>query len=186
MNLLREYYERVLLGVATAILFVCAVFIWRAEANFSSQFAVMPPAPALGFESPFAKSQELATALEEMHRSPQWTFGGRSGLFVPERHFIGANGLPATLQTTQVHPPVPNEWIEQFGLPIADADVLEQDPDNDGFNNLEEWVGHTKPTDPIHIRSTTRNSNLNRRPRNLSASYFRRGSATPMQLTRLT
>jgi len=148
MNLLREYYERVLLGVATAILFVCAIFIWRAEANFSSQFAVMPPAPALGFESPFAKSQELATALEKLHRSPQWTFGGRSGLFVPERHFIGANGLPATLQTTQVHPPVPNEWIEQFGLPIADADVLEQDPDNDGFNNLEEWVGHTKPTDP--------------------------------------
>jgi hypothetical protein len=55
--------------------------------------------------------------------------------------------LPATLQTTEVHPPVPNEWLEQFGLPIADADVLEQDPDNDGFSNLDEWAGHTNPTD---------------------------------------
>jgi hypothetical protein len=26
--------------------------------------------------------------------------------------------------------------------------VLEQDPDNDGFNNLDEWAGHTNPTDP--------------------------------------
>ncbi|HAK07741.1 MAG TPA: hypothetical protein DCO65_10840, partial [Spartobacteria bacterium] len=55
------------------------------------------------------------------------------------------NGLPATLKTTEVHPPVPNEWLEQFGLPIADADVLSQDPDADGFNNFEEWQGHTNP-----------------------------------------
>ena len=61
------------------------------------------------------------------------------GFFVPEKHFIGANGLPATLQNTQVHPPVPNEWFEQFGLPIVDADVLDQDPDGDGFTNLDEW-----------------------------------------------
>ena len=70
---------------------------------------------------------------------------GAPGLFVPEKHFIGANGLPATLQTTEVHPPVPNEWLEQFGLPIADADVLTQDPDGDGFTNLEEWQFHTNP-----------------------------------------
>ena len=92
-----------------------------------------------------AKAQELAAAVEKLHQPPQWTLGGRSGLFVPEKHFIGANGLPATLQTTEVHPPVPNEWLEQFGLPIADADVLEQDPDGDGFNNLDEWSGHTNP-----------------------------------------
>ena len=95
-----------------------------------------------------AKAQELSNAVEKLHQPLQWTFGGRSGLFVPEKHFIGANGLPATLQTTEVHPPVANDWLEQFGLPIADADVLEQDPDGDGFNNLDEWAGHTNPTDP--------------------------------------
>jgi hypothetical protein len=108
----------------------------------------MPSGPVVKGASPFAKSRELDTAIEKLHQPPQWTFGGRSGLFVPEKHFIDANGLPATLQTTQVHPPVPNEWLEQLGLPITDADVLEQDPDNDGFNNLDEWAGHTNPTDP--------------------------------------
>jgi hypothetical protein len=42
---------------------------------------------------------------------------------------------------------VPNEWLEQFGLPIADADLLSQDPDADGFTNLEEWQNHTHPND---------------------------------------
>jgi hypothetical protein len=42
---------------------------------------------------------------------------------------------------------VPNEWFEQFNLPISDADVLTQDPDGDGFTNLDEWQGHTNPID---------------------------------------
>ena len=148
MNLLRQYYERALLIAAAILLFVCSIFIWRTATAFRSQLAVMPSAPALKTASPLAKAQELATAVEKLHQPPQWTFGGRAGLFVPEKHFIGANGLPATLQTTEVHPPVPNEWLEQFGLPVADSDVLEQDPDGDGFNNLDEWAGQTNPTDP--------------------------------------
>jgi hypothetical protein len=91
---------------------------------------------------------ELESAAEKLLRPPQWVFSGRSGLFVPEKHFIGPTGVPTTLQTTEVHPPVPNEWLEQFGLPIAESDVLSQDPDGDGFTNLEEWHGRTNPIDP--------------------------------------
>lgn len=147
MEWVREHYERVLLIAAAIVLFVCSIFIWRTTSAFTSQLAVMPPAPSLKSASPLAKAQELAAAEEKLHQPPQWTFGGRSGLFVPEKHFIAANGMPTTLQTTEVHPPVPNEWLEKFGLQIADSDVLEQDPDNDGFNNLDEWSGHTNPTD---------------------------------------
>ncbi len=45
-----------------------------------------------------------------------------------------------------MHPPVPNEWFEKYGLPIEQADVLDQDPDKDGFTNLDEWQGNTDPT----------------------------------------
>jgi hypothetical protein len=147
MDWVRAHYERVLLMAAAGLLFLSSILIWSNAARFSSQLAVMPPAPSLKSVSPLEKAQELHSAAEKLHRPPQWTFGGRSGLFVPEKHFIGANGQPATLQTTEVHPPVPNEWLEQFGLPIADADVLDQDPDGDGFTNLDEWLGHTNPID---------------------------------------
>jgi len=147
MNWVRAHYEKALLIGAALLLFLSSVFIWRNAARFGSTLAGMPPAPSSKSVSPLAKAEELATAAAKFRQPPQWTFGGRSGLFVPEKHFIAANGEPATLQTTEVHPPVPNEWLEQFGLPIADADVLDQDPDNDGFTNLEEWQGHTNPTD---------------------------------------
>ena len=147
MNWVRAHYEKALFVAAAVLLFLSSILIWRDAARFSSQLAVVPPAPSLKSVSPLATAQELQAAAEKLHRPPQWTFGGRSGLFVPEKHFIGANGQPATLQTTEIHPPVPNDWLEQFGLPIADADVLDQDPDGDGFNNLEEWLGHTNPID---------------------------------------
>jgi hypothetical protein len=147
MNWVRAHYEAVFLIAAAAVLLFSSIFIWRNAARFGSQLAVMPPSPSLKSVSPLAKAEELDAAAEKLHQPPQWTFGGRSGLFVPEKYFIGANGLPATLQTTEVHPPVPNEWLEQFGLPIADADVLDQDSDADGFNNLDEWSGHTSPID---------------------------------------
>ena len=147
MDWIRTHYERALVIAAAAFLLICSVAILRNAAQFGQTFVaqqvVPPPKPA----TPPAKALELEAASKKLEQPPQWTFSGRSGLFVPEKHFIGANGQPATLQTTQVHPPVPNEWFEQFGLAIADADVLEQDPDSDGFTNLDEWQAHTNPVD---------------------------------------
>ncbi len=96
---------------------------------------------------PADQAAEIAEAMAQLQRPSQWTSSGRSGLFVPEKHFIGADGQPATLQNTLLHPPVPNEWLEQFGLAITEADVLAQDADGDGFTNFDEWEGHSNPTD---------------------------------------
>jgi hypothetical protein len=147
MDWIRTHYERVTVLAAALFLLLTSIFIFNNALHFGSNFvaeqAVPPPKPA----KPPAKALELEAVAKKLDLPPQWTFSGRSGLFVPEKHFIGANGQPATLQTTQVHPPVPNEWFEQFNLPIADADLLDQDPDGDGFTNLEEWQGHTTPND---------------------------------------
>lgn len=143
----RAQYERAAVLAAALFLLACAFFIWRNASTFETKFAGVQTLATGKPAAPPAAAMELAGALAKLRQPPQWTFSGRSGLFVPEKHFIGPGGLPTTLQTTEVHPPVPNEWLDQFGLPIADADVLSQDPDADGFNNLEEWPSHTNPTD---------------------------------------
>jgi hypothetical protein len=147
MDWIRANYERVAVIAAATFLFLTALLVWRNASQFGTHFLALQAAPPPKQPKPPGKAVELETAAEKFHQPPQWTFRGRSGLFVPEKHFIGSNGLPATLQTTQIHPPVPNEWLDQFGLPIADADVLTQDPDGDGFTNLDEWQGHTNPID---------------------------------------
>ena len=147
MEWIRAHYERVALLAAAILLFFCAILIWRNAVKFGADFAGRKTEPQLKNASPPPKAVELAHAAEELEQPAQWTSHERPGLFVPEKHFIDANDLPATLKTTMVHPPVPNEWLEQFNLPIADADVLEQDPDGDGFTNFDEWQGHTNPND---------------------------------------
>jgi hypothetical protein len=146
MNWLRSYYDRAAVFLAGGLLLLCALLIWRQTSHFAVRFAEMdrPAAPHPAGPPPGALELKAAAAL--LHDPAQWSFSGRGGLFVPERHFIGANGFPATLQNAEVHPPVPNEWLEQYSLPIAEADVLEQDADGDGFSNLDEWRNKTDPT----------------------------------------
>src|SRR2546421_2623445 len=147
MTWLRTHYDRVTVFAAALFLFASSLLIARNAWQFSDNLGLQT-APAPRPAAPPPKAVEMEQAMEKLKLPAQWTFSSRSGLFVPEKHFIDANTrLPATLQTTEVHPPVPNEWLEQFNLPIADADVLTQDSDGDGFNNLEEWENKTNPTD---------------------------------------
>ena len=147
MTWIRAHYDRVA-ALSAALFLLCSALlilrnVWQFGENFWAPQSSPPAKPAV---LP-ARAVELEQAAERLRQPAQWTFSGRSGLFVPERHFIGADGFPTTLQTTEVHPPVPNEWLEAHGLPVAEGDVLTQDPDADGFDNLEEWQNHTKPTD---------------------------------------
>ena len=141
---IKAHYDRVTLIAAAALLFISAIFIWWNVIQFGNRLAAQH-APPPKTASPPAGAVALDRAAKELQHPAQWTSGGRSGLFVPERHFIGSNGMPATLETTQVHPPVPNEWLTKYNLPIEKADVLDEDPDGDGFTNLDEWQGGTDP-----------------------------------------
>ena len=147
MEWLRVHYERVVLAAAALLLLFCAISIARNAVRFSSDFAARQVTVTPKKASPPREAVDLARAQEKLQQPAQWAFRERTGLFVPEKHFIGPEGLPVTLKTSEVHPPVPNEWLETYGLPIADADVLSQDQDSDGFNNLDEWQGHTNPVD---------------------------------------
>ena len=145
LDWIKAHYDRVALIAAGIFLFISAISIWWNAIQFGNRLVAQPAPPPKNASSP-PVATELDHSAERLQHPSQWKSSTRSGLFVPEKHFIGANGLPATLQNTQVHPPVPNDWLEKFGLPLQDADVLEQDPDGDGFTNLDEWQGGTDPT----------------------------------------
>jgi len=142
---IKANYDLVAVIAAAVFLFISAVCIWWGVIQFGNRLVTQqPPRPKTA--SPPPVSVELDHAAEQLQQPAQWKASTRSGLFVPEKHFIGADGFPATLENTQVHAPVPNDWFEKYGLPIEDADALDQDPDKDGFTNLDEWQGNTDPT----------------------------------------
>ena len=138
-------YDRAVLLGAGLFLLICAIAIWWSAIQFSNRLVTPASVPPKTASQP-PVAVELDRAAEQLQKPLQWKASTRSGLFVPEKHFIGSDGMPATLQNTQVHAPVPNEWFEKYGLPVEDADALEQDPDKDGFSNFDEWQGNTDPT----------------------------------------
>ena len=142
---LKANYDRALLIAAAVFLFISAVAIWWSAIQFGNRLVTPAPVPPKTASQP-PVAVELDRATEQLEKPLQWKGSVRSGLFVPEKHFIGSDGLPSTLRNTQVHPPVPNEWFEKYSLPIEDADALEQDPDKDGFTNFDEWQANTDPT----------------------------------------
>jgi hypothetical protein len=147
LDWIKAHYDRVTLIAGAIFLFISAITIWWSVIQFGNRL-VSPLQSRAKTASQPAVAVELDRAAEQLENPAQWKGSTRSGLFVPERHFIGPDGLPATLQNTQVHPPVPNEWFEKYGLQIENPDVLDEDPDKDGFTNLDEWQGGTNPSDP--------------------------------------
>lgn len=147
MNFIRAHYDRVL-AAAAGLFFCCSLLVisWKVWC-FTEDFPLGRTIASSKRVSPLIRALEIKEAMDKLRQPAQWTFSGRSGLFVPEKHFIGGSGFPTTLRTTEAHPPVPNEWLDEFGLPITEGDVLNQDPDVDGFSNLEEWENKTDPTD---------------------------------------
>ncbi len=105
-------YDRAVLIAAGLFLFISAIAIWWSAIQFDNQLtAPLAVRPKAASQPPVAA--ELDRAAEQLRNRCNGNPLRAPGLFVPEKHFIGADGMPATLKNTQVHPPVPNEWFEK-------------------------------------------------------------------------
>ncbi len=50
-----------------------------------------------------------------------------------------------------LHEPIKNSWLIKYDLPYWESDIKEQDPDADGFSNLEEYLAGSDPRDKNSI-----------------------------------
>jgi hypothetical protein len=103
------------------------------------------------------ETEALENAEKSLAAPEAW--GSHAGSLFVSRKYVAkrdnANGQdllidPFEPTSPPLHPPIPNRWFLDHGLEnqILDADVLDQDPDKDGFTVLDEYVGNTDPQDP--------------------------------------
>src|SRR5215470_2073130 len=90
---LKTNYDRALLIAAAVFLFVSAVAIWWGAIQFGNRLVTPAPVPVKTASQP-PVALELDRAAEQLQKPLQWKASTRSGLFVPEKHFIGADGMP--------------------------------------------------------------------------------------------
>src|SRR5439155_22061990 len=84
---IKAHYDRAVLIAALLFLFFSSIAIWWNVIQFGNRLTGHR-APPLKTASPPAKAVGLARVAKEFENPAQWKSSARSGLFVPERHFI--------------------------------------------------------------------------------------------------
>jgi len=148
MDWIKINYERAILGFFVLVLLICAGLVaWQAF-SFSGTFSDRKnsKAPNNTVVPPDVKLVAEASALASTPRT--WNIHGGS-LFVSRPFVLKDQTLVDPLESDQdLHPPIKNAWLLKNNLDYSDATIKDQDPDGDGFSNLEEFLGGTDPNDP--------------------------------------
>jgi hypothetical protein len=94
-----------------------------------------------------ANVEPLAAGVASLKALPKWD-GHDGSLFASRIYILKEGELVDPIEGDRpLHPPVPNEWLLRYDLDYTQSDILEADPDTDGFTILEEWRASTDPTD---------------------------------------
>jgi hypothetical protein len=89
----------------------------------------------------------LEQALAKVQKPNTWN-PHKGSLFVSKRFLVQGGKLVDPFDPDNpdmVHAPVPNAWFVENDIEITDPNALEDDPDSDGFSNLDEWQAKSDP-----------------------------------------
>jgi hypothetical protein len=154
MNWIKRSYEQaVLLVLSIALLAVSGFLILRSR-TFEEQFQAIHRPVVKSTKVPAVETARLDVVNRMLAEPPKWK-DHRAQLMVSRKYIIREDKpYDPTEGADKLHPPVPNDWFFANKLDILNTGVLDADPDNDGFSNLDEWTGNdpSKPasasTDP--------------------------------------
>jgi len=146
MDWIKNNYERALLGVSALALIACAGWLSLQARSFPETFSDRNSSkkPDNTIAPPDVKSVEAAAALSSAPGA--WT-PHEGSLFVSRPYVVKEGKLYDPVEGGELlHPPITNAWLMKYNLDYSAPDIREQDPDNDRFSNLEEFLAGTDPT----------------------------------------
>lgn len=152
MNWIQKNYERAFLIAASALAILGSIWIILKASGFKSRFVTEEVVPNNKFDA--LKTDAVADALKRVANVPQWPANPQMPLF-SSTPFVVMNDRPnepfrmRDPEGAKLRDPVPNVWLVDNGLDYTAIDVLEQDPDRDGYSNLDEFLGETDPNSSL-------------------------------------
>jgi hypothetical protein len=161
MDWIKKNYHQLILGLAAIALLASAGFIALKSNGFGERFAAAHVVPPKSNEIPPLEMGAVSAASKALDEPPRWVSGpGAGSLFVSVPYLLDPNTKQLRRPggaNSVTHPPVPDDWILKNNLNLLSVTVLEEDPDKDGFTNLDEYLGGA--TSPEEGRSQSTDPN---------------------------
>lgn len=151
MDWVKQNYERALLGVAALVLLACGVLVFLKVQSFPALFEGRNSSkPQDNTIKPYPV-EALTTATAQVASGSR--LEAHDGSLLVSLPYVLVNGtLINPMESPEpLHPPIKNTWLTKYNLNWWDRDVKDQDPDEDRFSNLEEYLAGTDPRDKESI-----------------------------------
>jgi len=148
MDWIKTHYDRVVLLVAAVALVACSALLISKVNGFPASFSAVEQKIKAGDKVEPADVSALKRAMDRVDNAATWQASHPGSLFVSRRYLVVDGKLKdPTEDGEMLHPPVPNKWLQGYDLDILNANILNEDPDKDGFTVLDEFEAGSNPID---------------------------------------
>jgi hypothetical protein len=150
MDWIKKNTDQFALALLALILLLLSGFMIFKSLNFGDSFSAIQTTPPRNDTIPPLQMAVVTDAQQSAEKPAQWTpkppAGGKSAgsLLVSDPYFVEGGKLKKLDKGGINFPPVTNAWLSKYGLSLLNPDVLNDDPDKDGFTNLEEFLGDSR------------------------------------------
>jgi hypothetical protein len=143
MDWIKKNTDQFALAVLSLVLVALSGLIIFKASTFGDSFSAIQTTPPRNDNIPPLQMAVMTEAQQSAEKPAQW-IPKRGSLFVSEPFFVEGGRLVKLDRKGMNFPPVRNAWLSKYGLSLLDPNVLNDDPDKDGFTNLDEFLGASR------------------------------------------
>ena len=146
MDWIKKHADQFSLALLGLVLLALSVLVFLRTQSFAEGFTDAQKTPPRNNELPPVRSEPIEEAEKKLTAPTVWVAPPKGGsLFVSKKMLRDPKDpnrlvIPG-IDNSSTHPPIPDEWLLKYDLDIQSATILDEDPDKDGFSNVDEYRG---------------------------------------------
>jgi len=141
MDWIKKNPAQLSLAIVAVFAITATVLLWTKVSAFDSNFDAIRNASSSNAPVEKLNTDAIDAARKAIETPVKWEPAKDSGKLFVSKLYVLHEGILTLSIGKMFHPPVPNDWLDKYGLNVLSATVLNEDPDGDGFTTLDEWNG---------------------------------------------